>query len=54
MLGGDPPADTVEIEFFPRGARILRQGGEPSRFLYLIVKGTVELWQAATTAPGVG
>jgi hypothetical protein len=27
--------------------RILRQGGEASRFLYLIVKGTVELWQAA-------
>jgi CBS domain-containing protein len=40
-------AATVEIEFFPHGARILRQGGEPSRFLYLIVKGTVELWQAA-------
>jgi CBS domain-containing protein len=40
-------ATTVEIEFFPRGNRILRQGGEPTRFLYLIVKGTVELRQAA-------
>jgi CBS domain-containing protein len=40
-------AGTVEIEFFARGARILRQGGEASRFLYLIVKGTVELRQAA-------
>jgi CBS domain-containing protein len=39
-------AATVEIEFFPRGACILRRGGEPSRFLYVIVKGTVELRQA--------
>jgi CBS domain-containing protein len=44
-------AATVEIEFFPGGARILRQGGEPSRFLYLIVKGTVELWQASDDRP---
>jgi CBS domain-containing protein len=44
-------AATVEIEFFPRGARILRQGGGPSRFLYLIVKGTVELWQASDDRP---
>ena len=40
-------AAAVEIEFFPRGTRILRQGGEPSRYLHLIVKGTVELRQAA-------
>jgi CBS domain-containing protein len=58
FLGRHPPFDRlpaellaqtaarVEIEFFPRGACILRQGGEPSRFLYLIVKGTVELRQA--------
>ena len=44
-------AATVEIEFFPRGARILRQGGGPSHFLYLIVKGTVELWQASDDRP---
>jgi CBS domain-containing protein len=44
-------AATVEIEFFPRGACILPQGGEPGRFLYLIVKGTAELWQAAGDRP---
>jgi CBS domain-containing protein len=44
-------AAAVEIEYFPRGARILRQGGEPSRFLHLIVKGTVELWQGADDHP---
>jgi CBS domain-containing protein len=40
-------AATVEIEYFARGARILRQDGSPSRYLHLIVKGTVELRQAA-------
>ncbi len=40
-------AATVQIEYFPRGTRILRQGGEPSRYLHLIVKGTVELRQTA-------
>jgi hypothetical protein len=44
-------AGAVEIEYFARGARILRQGGEASRFLYLIVKGTVELWQATGDRP---
>jgi CBS domain-containing protein len=44
-------AATVEIEYFPRGTRILRQGGEPSRFLHLIVKGTVELWQGGDDRP---
>ena len=44
-------AATVEIEYFPHGTRILRQGGEPSRFLYLIVKGTVELWQGGDDRP---
>src|SRR5215217_9523737 len=29
----------------PRGASILRQGGEPSRYLHVIVKGVVELRQ---------
>jgi CBS domain-containing protein len=38
-------AATVEIAYFPRGASILQQGGEPSRHLYVIVKGTVELRQ---------
>jgi CBS domain-containing protein len=42
----DRTAANVEIEFFPRGARILGQGG-PNPFLHLIVKGTVELRQAA-------
>jgi CBS domain-containing protein len=39
-------AATVEIAYFPRGAAILRQGGEPSRYLHVIVKGVVELRQA--------
>jgi CBS domain-containing protein len=39
-------AAMVEIAYFPRGASILRQGGEPSRYLHLIVKGVVELRQA--------
>jgi CBS domain-containing protein len=38
-------AAQVEIEFFPRGTRILGRGG-PGRFLHLVVKGTVELRQA--------
>ena len=39
-------AATVEIAYFPRGASILRQSGEPSRYLHVIVKGEVELRQA--------
>jgi CBS domain-containing protein len=39
-------AATVEIAYFPRGAMILRQGGEPTRYLHVIVKGVVELRQA--------
>jgi CBS domain-containing protein len=39
-------AATVEIAYFPRGASILQQGGEPSRYLHVIVKGVVELRQA--------
>ena len=39
-------AATVEIAYFPRGASILRQSGEPSRYLHVIVKGVVELRQA--------
>jgi CBS domain-containing protein len=38
-------AATVEIAYFPRGASILRQSGEPSRYLHVIVKGVVELRQ---------
>jgi CBS domain-containing protein len=38
-------AATVEIAYFPRGASILRQGGDPSRHLHVIVKGVVELRQ---------
>jgi CBS domain-containing protein len=39
-------AATVEIAYFPRGASILRQSGEPTRYLHVIVKGVVELRQA--------
>jgi signal-transduction protein with cAMP-binding, CBS, and nucleotidyltransferase domain len=39
-------AATVEIAYFPRGSSILRQSGEPSRYLHVIVKGVVELRQA--------
>src|SRR5215208_2385528 len=39
-------AATVEIAYFPHGASILRQSGEPSRYLHVIVKGVVELRQA--------
>jgi CBS domain-containing protein len=58
FLAGHPPFDglppealaqtaaTVEIAYFPRGASILQQGGEPSRHLHVIVKGAVELRQA--------
>jgi CBS domain-containing protein len=58
LLAAHPPFDglppqaleqtaaTVEIAYFPRGASILRQGGEPSRHLHVIVKGVVELRQA--------
>lgn len=38
-------AGTVEIEYFPRGARILTRGGKPSDFLYIIRAGAVELRQ---------
>jgi CBS domain-containing protein len=38
-------AATVEIAYFPRGASILRQGGEPPHHLHVIVKGVVELRQ---------
>ncbi len=33
----------TEIEFFPRGTTILQQGGPPSRFLYVVRTGGVEL-----------
>ena len=33
----------TEIEFFPRGTAILQQGGPPSRFLYVVRTGGVEL-----------
>jgi CBS domain-containing protein len=58
LLAAHPPFDglpsealeqtaaTVEVAYFPRGAGILRQGGEPSRHLHVIVKGMVELRQA--------
>jgi len=36
-------ADSVRIEFFEAGAEILRQGGEPAAFLYVVRTGAVEL-----------
>jgi CBS domain-containing protein len=33
----------TEIEFFPRGATVLQQGGPPSRFFYVVRTGGVEL-----------
>jgi CBS domain-containing protein len=50
-FGGLPPelleqtAATVEVAYFPGGATILRQGGDPTRYLHVIVKGVVELRQ---------
>jgi CBS domain-containing protein len=58
FLAGQPPFDrlpgpllrrvaaAVEVEFFPRGSRILGRD-RPDRLLHLIVKGTVELRQTA-------
>ena len=34
---------SVQIEYFPAGATILRQAGEPARFLYVVRRGAVEL-----------
>ncbi len=36
-------ADSVRIEFFEAGTEILRQGGEPASFLYVVRTGAVEL-----------
>ncbi len=36
-------ADSVRIEFFEADAEILRQGGEPASFLYVVRTGAVEL-----------
>ena len=36
-------AGSVQIEYFPLGATILRQAGEPARFLYVVRRGAVEL-----------
>jgi CBS domain-containing protein len=36
----------LEIEYFARGAQILRRDGEPSRFLYVVRKGAVRLERA--------
>jgi CBS domain-containing protein len=58
FLAANPPFDglppevleqtaaTVEVARYPRGTSILRQGGEPSRHLHVIVDGVVELRQA--------
>ena len=36
-------ARSVQIEFFPAGTTILKQAGEPARFLYVVRAGAVEL-----------
>ncbi len=36
-------AGSVQVEFFPAGTTILRQAGEPARFLYVVRAGAVEL-----------
>ncbi len=36
-------AGAVQIEHFPAGAVILRQSGEPARYLYILRKGAVEI-----------
>jgi CBS domain-containing protein len=36
-------ARAVQVEFFPAGTEILEQAGEPSRFLYVVRKGAVEI-----------
>ena len=36
-------ARSVQIEFFPAGTTILKQAGEPARFLYVVRTGAVEL-----------
>ena len=36
-------AGSAQIEYFPAGTTILRQAGEPARFLYVVRKGAVEL-----------
>jgi CBS domain-containing protein len=38
----------VLIEYFPSGTTILRQAGEPSRFLYVVRRGAVELLDAGS------
>jgi CBS domain-containing protein len=55
FLARVPPFDTIEpdaleraargvrIEFFPAGTTVLRQGGEPARWLYLVRRGEMEL-----------
>jgi CBS domain-containing protein len=55
FLAKHPPFDTlpperleevardVRIEYFPRGAVILREGGDPAPFLYVVRKGAIEL-----------
>jgi CBS domain-containing protein len=55
FLGRHPPFDDLtdeelaeivratRIEFFPKGQVILVQGGEPSRFLYVVRTGSVEV-----------
>lgn len=40
----DLVAQDIAIEFYPRGAKILRQGGPPSEFLRIIKKGGVKVF----------
>jgi CBS domain-containing protein len=36
-------ASLIEVEYFPPGAMILEQGGPPSRFAYVVRRGSVDL-----------
>jgi CBS domain-containing protein len=48
-LDGDRLAEVVRrthIDFYPEGALILHESGEPSRFLYVVRRGAVELLDA--------
>ena len=66
FLRGYPPFDELEpdtlagvvrhthIEFFPAGTMILQQGGEPSRYLYVIRTGAVEVLDATLVVDFLG
>jgi CBS domain-containing protein len=66
FLQGYPPFDELEpdkladvvrhthIEFFPAGTMILQQAGEPSRYLYIVRTGAVEVLDATLITDFLG